>query len=56
MQSVLELAWGAANAEQSSEICLIIAKQQPICRFEPDGVDAERIMLREHQAVPPILQ
>src|SRR5229473_7083753 len=56
VERILEVARRRADAEQSSEIGLVIAKQQTIRRFELDAIVAQLVVLRERQPVPLILQ
>ena len=56
VECVLAVALRGANAEQSSEIRLIVAEQQPIRGFEVEREGAELGVLRKHCAAALILQ
>jgi len=56
MECVFAVALRGADPEQSSEIRLVVAEQQPIRGFEMESKGAELRVLRKHRAAALILQ
>jgi hypothetical protein len=56
VERILEVAGRWATPEQSREIGLVVAEQQPIGCFEFDAVGAELLVLGQHESGAPILQ
>src|SRR5213080_3895359 len=56
VERVLEVSLGAAHAEQSREVALVIAEQQAIRGFELRCVDSKIVVLRPHATAALVLQ